>query len=72
MDHNHNTDAPTSIVLVLTTFLLGLIGTFISQIDIYLGVITKLVSLLSFALFVFINWPKIKERFYEVLNYLKK
>jgi hypothetical protein len=70
MEHNTHSDGLSNLILISMTFILSVFGNFISDIDIYLGVLTKIISILSFALFIFINWGKIKERVNEVLKYL--
>ena len=40
-------------------------------VDFYFGVILKFTSLVSFFLFLLLNWSKIKTRFKEVLTFLK-
>ncbi len=41
-------------------------------IDFYFGVVLKFTSLISFFLFLFLNWPKIKERFNSILVKVNK
>jgi len=40
--------------------------------DLIFGVVLKFTSLISFFLFLLLNWPKIKGRFVDVYKYLKK
>ncbi len=54
------------ILWILLTGFMSLFSNLLSDVDLLLAVLTKLVSLISFVLFVIINWHTIVLRFKEI------
>jgi hypothetical protein len=68
MDHNSDDiiERVINAILVSAAFIFAAIGSYLSTIDLLLGILVKLTSLVSFTLFLVINRVKIKEGIVEI------
>ena len=59
-------DSWISIFIGFITFVMDLFLENMGQIDVFLGTLLKFTSLTSFLIYVFLNYPKIKQRINDI------
>lgn len=63
MNHHESVHDILSWIVVSIASITGFAGLHLAEIDSILGIVLKIVSIISFSLLIIINWKKIKELF---------